>query len=103
MNQLVSALKSAMQNFLRIAFRYDGQDTFRVFEPYVIYKYNGNILVSGTQSKDYKELDKAEMPHKFNLEKISSLRILSTKFKYDDRFNPDREEYKDSIYVVKNT
>lgn len=101
MSQIISTLKSAIKNYLRVAFRYDNEDTFRIFEPYVIYRYGENTLISGTQSKDYSKPEKYRMPHKFNVEKISSLRILSTHFDYDTRFDRTRNEYKDSIITIK--
>jgi predicted DNA-binding transcriptional regulator YafY len=101
MSHIISTFKSAIKNYLRVAFRYDNEATFRIFEPYVIYEYGENTLISGTQSKDYSKPSKEAVPHKFNLEKISSLRILSTKFEYDKRFDKTRNEYKDSIAVIK--
>lgn len=83
-----------------VAFRYNNEDSFRVFAPYIIYRNGTNILVSGTQFRDYKKLKAENIPHKFNLEKIQSIRIMSVKFTYDARFNPNRPEYKNAVYVI---
>lgn len=95
-------LKQAIKNHLRVILRYDSEATYRSFEPYVVYNSTqGNTLVSGTQIRDYKK-DKADAePHKFDLAKINMLRVTKLAFKYDDRFNKDRDEYKNYITMIK--
>jgi hypothetical protein len=93
-------LREAIKNKLTVAFRYNDEDTYRIFAPYIIYKSGDNILVSGTQIRDYKEMKAENSPHKFNLAKIRSIRVMNIKFNYDNRFNVNRAEYKHSIYVI---
>ncbi len=100
---MISLLRRAIKNKFRITFRYGDEDTYRVFAPYIIYKSGENILVSGTQIRDYKELKNESVPHKFNLDKIKSLRVTNIKFDYDIRFNKNREEYKNTLYVIKES
>lgn len=101
MNLIESKLKQAIKNKFLVNFRYDNEDTFRVFAPYIIYKYNNSILVTGTQFRDYKKSVRDLVPRIFKLNKINSLRISAIKFEYDNRFDKNRKQYKNSIVVIK--
>src|SRR5262249_30270349 len=55
---------------------YDRENYERTFEPYIIYhSEQDHYLVGGTQTRDDSQPNKREIPHKFEVGRISSLTI----------------------------
>lgn len=96
-------LCEAIKRHLIIRLRYKGQNYSRTFEPYVIYHSPADkdrILIGGIQMKDASKPLEKPSPHKFEVNLISALTVTDETFKYDLRFDPTLDEYRNGIVCV---
>jgi hypothetical protein len=93
-----SQLCEAIQKRVAVEFRYEQDGLYRTFEPYAVYNSTkDNVCVSGTQTKNLnKPLDRAQ-PRVFYLSEIRGLRITSSTFIPDARFDRFDPRYQHGI------
>lgn len=95
--QLCDAIKR--HRVVRLA--YDRESYFRTFEPYIIYRSEpGHVLVGGTQTRDDSQPAKPALPHRLEVGRISSFSATDQVFRFDNRFDPTRDEYRGRIICV---
>jgi hypothetical protein len=100
---LENKLCDAIKRHQVIRLRYKGQLYSRTFEPYIIYRSTkDNILLGGTQTKDDSQPLKPATPHNFEIELITALTVTDATFKYDERFDPTADIYRNGILCVIN-
>jgi hypothetical protein len=98
---LEQKLCDAIKRHRVVRLQYKNQPYSRTFNPYGVYRSTKDkILVCGTQTKDDSQPFKEAEPHNFEVELISALTIIDQTFKYDDRFDPTSEAYREGFICV---
>lgn len=98
---LEQKLCDAIKRHRIVSLRYKGQLYSRTFEPYIIYRSTKDkILLGGTQTRDDSQPTKPPEPHNFEVKLISALTVTDDVFKYDDRFDPANDIYRNGIICI---
>jgi len=94
-------LCDAIKRHRAVRVTYESESFSRTFEPYIVFRSQpGRILVGGTETRDDSQPGRLPEPRYYEVGRISSFSVTDKVFKYDNRFDPTRDEYSGRIICV---
>lgn len=88
----------AIRQRLAVRFLYENELTYRIFNPYIVYKEaEGRVLVGGIRVHDESEIFKPAAPRRYEVGRINRLELTQEQFTVDHRFSSDRDEFSTEV------
>lgn len=95
---LEQQLCQAMRQRCVVRLRYDEELHYRTFHPYIVYREaEGRILVGGIRAHDEAAIFKPPAPRRYEVGRISELKVTEETFRIDPRFDSERPEFSNEV------
>ncbi len=95
---LEQQLCRAIRERKAVRFLYDNEQTYRILNPYIVYKEaQGRVLVGGVRVYDESEIFKPAAPRRYEVGRIARLELTDEHFSIDHRFSSDRDEFSNEM------